>query len=131
MADDRVPLAIDKVPEPTPAENEAAQTEPAKREPPLGFMDDLEYHRVADWFEISFEDRNDQNIAERLSFLYDWAKDVTNSDDRMERLAAIKNIKSSLGMNTKGKEALKKLYQWARLDQSRRKIEKEMELIHD
>lgn len=124
---DRVPLKT--VVEIKP-QSPAIQTEPSKIESRSdGYMEDVDYHRMADFLEISYDDRKDRTMAERLSYLTDWAKELTGSDDRMQIMTAIKDLKSRLGIQIEGKEAIKKLYQWTRLDQNRKRIEKEMELI--
>jgi hypothetical protein len=93
------------------------------------YMDDIDYHRVAEFLEVNNEDRKDFKLAEKIGYLYDWAKEETGSDDRIKRLEAIKGLQKRLGIQQTGKETIKKLYQYTRLDQDRRRIEKEMELI--
>jgi hypothetical protein len=93
------------------------------------YMDDIDYHRVAEFLEVNNEDRKDFKLAEKIGYLYDWAKEETGSDDRIKRLEAIKGLQKRLGIWQTGKETIKKLYQYVRLDQDRRRIEKEMGLI--
>ena len=93
------------------------------------YMDDVEYHRVADFLDVGYEDRKDVRVAQKLSYLYDWAKETTKSDDRIKRLEAVKDLQKRLGLPQTGPETIKKLYQYARLDQQRRKLEGEMELM--
>jgi len=95
----------------------------------LGHMDYPDFHRMSEFYDIGFDDRKDQNLAEKVSFLTEWAKEITGSDDRLQHQTAIKNIIDNLGYSMKGKELVTKLYKWTRLDQDRRKIEKEMNLI--
>jgi len=95
----------------------------------LGFMDDINYHRMSDLLEVSYEDRRDHHLAEKISFLTDWAKEQTKSDDRMTQYMAIKQLTNGLGYQIKGKELLIKLYHWTKLDLNRRKIEQAMELL--
>ena len=125
---DRVPLnqVEDK---PTPeVETPLIDTE-LSRKGDINFMDNIEYHRVADSLDISYEDRKVTTLATKISFLYDWAKEVTKSDDRMTRVEAIVGLQRQLGIQGKGPETIKKLYQYARLDQDRRRIEREMNII--
>lgn len=131
MAEDRVPLTevVDKPKPVSKAENIAAQKESVKESGPASFMDFVDYHRACDHFDIKYDERNNQHLAEKISYLMDWAKDRTKSDDRVDKLAAIKNIASSLGLSVMGKELVTKLYQWVRLDQDRLRIEKEQSLI--
>ena len=101
------------------------------REEKVNFMDDIDYHRVADHFEVDYETRRDENLAKNLSFIFDWAKTQTKSDDRVLNLEVLRGLTKNLGINYKGKELVKKLYQWTRLDQQRQRIEKEMGLMTD
>ena len=111
----------------TPEENMAAQHEPKNIEG-LGFMDNMDYHRVADGLDVEFQDRNDPQLADQLAYLMDYAKETTGKEDRLDLILAIKSIKKSLGWTETGKTAIKKLYQWTRLDTQRRTIEKKMEI---
>lgn len=115
--------------EPQPEKAEEAPLVNVKREAEIGFMDNIDYHRVADGLDVSYEDRKSPTIATKLSFLYDWAKEVTKSDDRITRLEAIKGLQKRLGIPGRGIDTIKKLYQWARLDQDRQRIEREQQLI--
>jgi len=126
MPDDRVPLVETKdksVEETKPLE---AKTFDGK----LNFLDDLEYHRFADNFDLSYDDRKNPHLANELSFLADWAKLQTKSDKRIDHIMAIKQLTRNLGISHTGKDLIKKLYQWTRLDGQRKDIEKEMETIN-
>jgi hypothetical protein len=92
-------------------------------------MDQPDYHRVADFMEVTYDERKDEKLAQKIGYLYDWAKETTGSDDRIKRLEAIKGLQKRLGIWQTGKETIKKLYQYTRLDQDRKRIEKEMGLI--
>lgn len=92
-------------------------------------MDDLDYHRVADFFDVVYEDRKLPDMEEKLGFLREWAKEQSGSEDRLEQMTALNALKKRLGINTKGKDLVKTLYKYARLDQDRRRIEKEMSLL--
>ena len=65
---DRVPLSqvVDSSP------THVAKTtviEPSVQKGELSFMDDLEYHRMSDMFDIGYEDRRDHHVADKLSYL--------------------------------------------------------------
>lgn len=108
---------------------DTSQTTDTTRQEAVTYMDDLNYHRMADMFDLSYEDRKDDSIAEKFSFLADWAKEHSKSEDRLDQYLAIKDLTRSLGYQSTGKDLIKKLYQWTRLDQDRRQVEKKMELI--
>ena len=93
------------------------------------YMDDLSYHDMAKFFELSFDKRDNIHIAEKISFLADWAKEKTGSDDQLEHKIAIKKVIKDLGLPMVGAELIDKLYRWTRLEQDKRRIEKEMKVI--
>lgn len=126
VQNDRIPLSqVQDAPEST------TQTplEPATFKEAHSFMDDIEYHRMSDFFDVSYDDRKDIKIAEKLSYLTDWAKEKTKSEDRLQQTIALKELKTGLGFQSKGLELIDKLYQWTRLDVDRKRLEQKMELI--
>jgi len=127
MLNDRVPLKTDDVPA-SAEENKAVQTEPTNIGQ-MGFQDDPEYHRTADALEVSYDDRKDPKVVERIQYLLDWAREFSGKEDRLDQVLAIKELRRSLGWTEIGLTSIKKLYQWTRLDSKRRTLEKEMELI--
>ena len=73
------------VPAPTeaPAIHEGAWVEGTS------FLDDINYHRMSDFLDISYEDRRDENIANKLAYLADWIKDTQKITDENEVRFAI------------------------------------------
>ena len=125
---DKVPLA--QVEEKTPE----AEPMPVKEGPEQdlkGIGENIEYHRVADFLDLSYSERQDPNLAEKVDLLYRWGQDTSGSEERIDALMAIKNLIKGMGITDKGQEMIKKVYKWIRLDNSRKKIEKEMELINE
>ena len=122
---DRVPLeqVIDKIKfEDLPKNSEG----PAESQ--LGYMDDLEYHRTADALDVSYDERKEHDLAEKISWLIEWAKEKTGSDRRVDQLWAIKSLTKQLGWTYKGVDLIKKLYRFTRLDARRENIEKAMQV---
>ena len=113
----------------TPKENLKVQDEPIKDESPLNYMDDIEYHRIADFFDLQYNDRKDVHNAEKLSFLYDWASEEIGSKKRIDVLMKLKSVAEKMGWQFKGKELITKLYRWSRLVGNIKDIRKEMELL--
>src|SRR4030042_3878176 len=124
---DRVPLK--EVVEAVPAVSQKAEERLEPPTSPVGFMDDLNYHRVSDFLGISYEDRKNSRLAEKVSLLFEWGEKTSNSKDRIDALMAIKDLQKRLGIQVVGKEAIQKLWQWVRLDTDRQRIEKEMEAV--
>lgn len=124
---DRVPIAeaVEKV---TKEENAKAQTQPSNKET-MGVAENIEYHRVADFMEIDYNERQDPELAKKIDYVYKWGQTESGSEDRLQALLAIKNAIKGLGMTEKGKDMITKLYKWMRLDSSRKRIEQEMQLV--
>ncbi len=126
MATDRVPLqeSQDNTPEAGPQDHEVW-------EGLMNHMDYPDYHRMADFYDVQHEDRRDDFLAEKISYLTEWAKETTKSDDRLQHQEIIKNLIKDLGYSMKGKELVTKLHKWARLDLDKQRIKKEMELLNE
>ena len=123
---DRVPLSQTITPTPqTPVE----ATKNA--ESPTSFMDNMDYHRVCDHFDIEYKDRSDTDFANKLSFVADWGFEKSKSTDRIDMLEAIKGLRNMLGLSPvlTGRELVKSLYKYIRLDSQRIKLEQEMNLL--
>lgn len=124
---DRVPLVEDNVP--LVEDKPAKEVKPKVQDEALTYMDDIEYHRVADHFNVDYETRKSPDMAQKLSYLYDWAGDETKGGDRLSRLEALKSLSDRLGLQIVGKELILKLYQYTRLASDKKRIEREMALI--
>ena len=122
--DDRVKFT----PDPAPAEK-TTPIEPTVWKDPVTYMDDMNYHHMAEQMDISYEDRRDLQVAEKLSFLADWAKDQTKSEDRLQHALALKQLTRTLGLSMTGNDLVKKLYAYTRLDMDRKRIEQKMSLL--
>ena len=128
MQTDRVPLNPEPIETETKVDNNAVQeSTPFKDD--LSYLDSIEYHRTADFFNLSMNDRKDSRMAEQLGFLMDWAKDNTQSEDRIDNLMKIKSLTKGLGLQMIGKDLIKRLYRWVRLDNDRKRIEKQQEVL--
>ena len=115
-------------PDADPAQ-QTTPTEPTVWKDPVTYMDDMNYHHMAEQMDISYEDRRDLQIAEKLSFLADWAKDQTKSEDRLQHALALKQLTRTLGLSMTGNDLVKKLYAYTRLDMDRKRIEQKMSLL--
>src|SRR5438552_1475562 len=102
MQTDRVPFK----PDAELTEQPKAPLPQVSRDEKVSYMDDTNYHRMADMLEISYEDRKDIHTAEKLSFLADWAKEQTKSEDRLQQFLAIKDLSRRLGYTFKGNDLI-------------------------
>ena len=115
--------------ESTDSQLEKSVADTGLRDAKLGPLDDINFHRMADSLDISYEDRKVPHIQEKIAFLTDWAQAETKSDDRLTQALAIKDLCRRLGFNLTGKEMVTKLYKWSYLDLARKRIEMQQKLL--
>ena len=94
-------------------------------------LDNTDYHKMANFLGVNSDDRRDPKVAERIGFLGDWAKEICGSDDVSDHYAIVKQFIRDLGLPMVGKELIDRIYRFARLEQERRRIDKEMELYRE
>lgn len=120
---DRVPFKADKEPELEPKEVDV------NRNDALTFLDHSSYHRMCDFLRISDIDRRDTKIAEKISYLSDWAKKVTNSNEELDHMSKIKELIGDLGEPHIGLELLSRLHRYTRLISEKKRIDQEIALF--
>ncbi len=89
-------------------------------------MDDLTRYKMMDSFGIAPNYRDDPETISKLDYIYQWASELSNSRDYLMVMRAIRSAENALGYNPL-KPRINRLYEFAKLDKSRRKIEMEME----
>ena len=92
------------------------------------YMDNLDYHKTAEFFDIAYDDRRDTNLYEKVEFIREWASQQSESKDAVDGLSKINELRKKLGLSVKGKELVVKLYRYIRLSVDKDRIEKEMKL---
>lgn len=85
-----------------------------------------EYHKVADFLGVDIHDREDYDLANKISLIRDYAGIKGKSDSPEDALWAITDIRKGLGVNTQGRTLVNQLYQHMRLklDTSRANAQK-------
>ena len=84
-----------------------------------------DYGQMVEFLGVKDEDRFDEEVAEKVSFL----RDFTKADNETDAKVKIKEIIKSLGVSYRGKELVKHLYQYARLSADKERIDKELSLL--
>ena len=116
----------------TVVENPTVKADPAPTAPvDYGYaneipMDDLTRYKMMDSFGVEPNYRDDPETISKLDYIYQWASELSNSRDYLMVMRAIRSAENALGYNPL-KPRINRLYEFARLDKSRRKIEMEME----
>lgn len=74
-----------------------------------------EYHKVTDFLGVDKYDREDHDLASKVSYLVDWAADKGGAKDFQGALNAINGLRKESGVQYQGKALVNQLYQFARL----------------
>ena len=124
---DRTPLSQveDKPPPPRvsveidPVAEEAKKTPPdiAGQTPPLGELSSFTDMRDLS-IQLGFEDTKFDGMGKEADILYNWAKRATGTTGGPETLLRVKYLIQDLGINSRGRDLLRRVSQWASLDTS-------------
>lgn len=75
---------------------------------------DPDYHRASDYLGIDRYERDDFQVAQKLSTVRDWARENSKADTLEDSLATIHGLARKLGTQSRGKALLNELYQHLR-----------------
>lgn len=85
-------------------------------------------YRMLDFFDVPQVDRDDLKVQEQLNLIYGWGKEQAGNDDQLAAMEKIRELEHKLGLQFRNDEKLSTLYRWIRLDNDRRRIERQMAL---
>lgn len=88
---------------------------------------DPTYHRFADVLGIDKFKRDNLPVAQKLEYIYEWARHKTNSDDFGKIAKTVHDLRKNMGLNIQGEMLTNSLYQWIRLDDTGRRIKQKEE----
>jgi len=113
---------------------EAPNTNAERKDTGVEYKYNTEYQRFCDDLGVDKYKRDDQGIAEKISVIYDWAKEQIGSEDGAAISVAVRDLIRTLGVqNIQGPLLADHLFRWIRLDmageQNRLKV-KEKEMVH-
>lgn len=104
-----------------------------RKDPGIEYKYNIEYQRFCDDLGINQYDRNDIKLAEKVSLIYDWAKENMGTDDGTKISVGIRDLTKTLGVqNIQGQLLTDHLFRWIRMDMEGEKLrskEKQGELI--
>lgn len=93
------------------------------------FRYDPNYHRFADYLGLNKFDRDNFNIAKKVSLIYDWALNNSKKEDFLAITQEVDKLRKSIGTNDRGKTLLGDLYRYARIKMDyKRERERNQEL---
>ena len=91
--------------------------------------DNPNYIKLSQAFELDASERREGNLSDKLTFLYNWGRQATGSNNISDIVLALKVAKRDLGINSIKGDLVNKLYRWARLDSKKKDIQKEMSAL--
>jgi len=113
-------LTADVVPEEaTPNQDMATINVEAPIEPMIGY-------KLSEILGVGY-DPKDTEINDRLDYIYNAAKERAGSEDWVEIASTIRELTYMLGSHS-AKDPIQNLYQWIKLDEGRKRIEREQSL---
>lgn len=77
---------------------------------------DPRFRRIVDFLSLDSVDLEEPHVPEKIMFLYDWAEKKTKGGDLQDVLDRLNKLQKDLGTTMRGKELLKDLYKFSRLD---------------
>lgn len=75
-----------------------------------------DYHRVSEFLGVNKYDRDDYDVAKKVSLIRDWAGLQGKDDSTESALSAIQKWRQKSGIPYQGKQLIHELYQHIRLD---------------
>lgn len=90
-------------------------------------LDELVQYKLHDYFGEQYRPNNEEN-KQRLSFIYDEVSKMVDERDYGFVIAKIRDLERIIGITTTDNR-MYRLYQWLKLDKTRRSVEAEMGAI--
>lgn len=104
-----------------------------RKDPGVEYKYNMEYQRFCDDLGVNKFKRDDVHVAEKVAFVYDWAKEQIGSEDGSKISMTVRDLTRTLGVqNLQGELLADHLYRWMRMDMEGEKLrakEKEGELF--
>lgn len=97
----------------------------------LDYLSDTNYLKMSSFLGLSQREREDVRIANKVSFLSDWASKLGKTVDETKKREILKQVKQDLGVTYKGEDLIYYLYRYARLDDQKLSLEGEMSLYKE
>jgi len=112
------PVVVQAEPTKTPAETLVK---------PANYDNDVAALRLMDQYEVPMDQRKDRELLDRLNYIYAWAAEKVKSDDSVDVMTHLRDLETRLGLQFR-ENKIDALYRWIKLDNERRRIEKEQAL---
>lgn len=80
-----------------------------------------EYHKFADLLGVDKKRRDDIKVAQKLSLLYDWAKERVGADDLVQIADEVNALRKQEGLSLLGTELVGHLYEKVRIEMDKKR----------
>jgi len=90
---------------------------------------DLPAMKLFDFFDVAQAEQKDRTVLDKLNKIYEWVGARVKSDDSNDIMLHLRQLEGMLGLTFKPGDKFDKLYQYLKLDNERRNIEKEIALV--
>ena len=83
---------------------------------PDSFKYSTDYHRFSSFLGVDRMKRGNRQLAQKVSTIYDWAKEQVGRDDHETIMFAVRDYQKGLGVNFSGETLVNHLFRNIRLD---------------
>lgn len=90
---------------------------------------DLPAMKLFDFFDIDQAAQRDRTTLDKLNKMYEWVSGRIKSDDSSDIMLHLRQLEGMLGLTFRTGEKFETLYRYLKLDNERRSIEKEIQLV--
>src|SRR5437879_1602127 len=79
-----------------------------------------DFHKMSDFLGVNIYDRNDYELAKKMSHIHDWAMEKGHGKTMTDCLLEVRNLQKSLGHQFVGKPLITEMYKYIRLMQDKK-----------
>lgn len=101
----------------------APPPEPERKDSGVDYKYNIEYQRFCDDLGVDRYKRLEPELANRVAFLYDYAREQTGSEDGTVVSKFVADLTKSLGYQVRGDTLVNTLFQWTRLDTDHQRLQ--------
>lgn len=104
-------------------EQPPAPPEPERKDTGVEYKYNIEYQRFCDDLGMDRYKRSEPEVANKVAFLYDYAREQTGSEDGTTISKFISDLTRTLGYQVRGDTLVNTLFQWTRLDVDHQRLQ--------
>lgn len=105
------------------ADQPAPPPEPERKDSGVDYKYNIEYQRFCDDLGMDRFKRLEPEVANRVAYLYDYAREQTGSEDGTVVSKFVSDLTQTLGYQVRGETLVNTLFQWTRLDMDHQRLQ--------